>query len=58
MWIFRVLFGLGMGRKTDRKSKESEPDISPNRSGYFRDNPDALRPDIESDDYFDPTDYM
>ncbi len=56
-WFFRLIFWNGGKRDTDRSSKKSGPDISQDNSNYLRDAPDALRPDIEPDE-FDPTDYF
>jgi len=43
----------------DVSSSESGPEpTSQDRSSYLGDVPDALRPDIEAEDFFDPTDFM
>jgi len=60
-WAFRLLFGVGGKHKSDRPSDETghEDELaSRSESGYFQDSPDALRPDVDPDDHFDPTDYF
>jgi len=57
IFMFRLMIGFGGKRdSSDRPTTGSGPGPEDSDSGYLRNNPDALRPDIE--DEFDPTDYM
>jgi len=51
------MIGFGIKRdSSDRLATGSGTGPEDSESGYLRNNPDALRPDIE--DEFDPTDYI
>ncbi len=55
--IFRFIFGTGRRDSDSSQPTGSGSGTSESDSGYFRNAPDALRPDIEPDE-FDPTDYL
>ena len=55
---FRLMIGIGGKRSdNDRPPVGPKSGLPQSKSGYFRNAPDALRPDIEPDE-FDPTDFM
>ncbi len=70
MWLIQILlawyllfimfrwFLFGGKDKESPVTQSKEPDFdSHDRSNYFMDAPDALRPEIEPD-HFDPSDFM
>ena len=55
--VFRYIFDIGSLDKGTSLGETDQNEHSQNRSDYLNDVPDALRPDIDFDE-FDPTDWI
>jgi len=53
---FKLMIGIGSKRDKSAPPTGSSSGSTDSESGYFQNNPDALRPDIE--DEMDPSDYV
>ncbi|NQV38023.1 MAG: hypothetical protein HQ509_08480 [Candidatus Marinimicrobia bacterium] len=56
-WAFRLMIVIGRKHDDNTPPMESESGLSDSESGYLKNNPDVLRPDIEPDE-FNLTDYF
>ncbi len=55
-WAFRLMIGIGGKQDKNGPPIDSESGFPESESGYLRNNPDVLRPDIGEE--FDPTEYF